>query len=692
MRNLTKFFNPRSIAIVGASPNRKKLGNILVKNIISCGWKGKLYFVNPKYTTRKKEYYANLGKIRKPVDLALIAIPAPVVNAVLKEGALSKPKIENYVVISAGFKEAGKKGGKLEEELKKIANDFRLNILGPNCLGFINTLKNLNATFTDARVKKGKIAIVSQSGALEVALLDWAEECEAGFSKAISIGNKAVLGENEVLNYLNKDKSTGAIALYLEDIKDGAEFVRATSDINCKKPIAVIKAGKSKAGQKAIASHTGSLAQDESVIEAVFKKLGIIKAESVEQFQDLISYLEYNKIPQSDKIIVVTNAGGLGVLSADFIGESKKIDLLPFSENVKKYFKEILPPGASVENPIDILGDASPQRYQAVLEIISKKFSSHPLLVVLTPQNQTNPLKVAKILGSFRKNFGSISASFVGGTKIKEALKELEKKKVPNFESPERALLTLQEAMEQKTCQRNMSAAVEKKKIHLKIKKNFVPEKAKAEKRDLLSWKETEVFFRKYKINLTKSQSVKSFKEINLKKTKFPCVLKTDDPEIVHRWEKKAVFINLRNINKLKSAWSRIAKKTSAKNFLLQPMIDPGFEIIIGMKRDQNFGPVVIVGGGGTFAEIFKDRAILVPPFSEKDVKESLSGLKIFPILNGFRGENEYNIDEIATLAVALQNIAIENSDISQIDINPVILYNNGSKYQIVDAKVYLKY
>jgi acyl-CoA synthetase (NDP forming) len=379
----------------------------------------------------------------------------------------------------------------------------------------------------------------------------------------------------------------------------------------------------------------------------------------------------------------------LGVLSADFIGASKKLNLFSFPESAKKSFKKVLPPGASVENPIDILGDAPPERYRDVLKIISKKFSVYPILVILTPQNQSDPLKVAKILGAFREKFGSISASFVGGKKIKEALSELEKKKIPNFASPERALMALREAMGQKTCRRDIFSASGKRGIRLKLKANFVLEKAKAEKRSLLFWKETEAIFQEYGINLVKSQSVKSLKEINSKKIKFPCVLKTDDPKIAHRWEKKAVALNIKNIGDLKSAWSKVKKKTGAKKFVLQPMIDPGFEAIIGMKRDQNFGPVVIVGGGGTFAEIFRDRIILIPPFSEKNVKERLSGLKISPILSGFRGEKEYNTDEIAAVAVSLQNIAIENPDISQIDINPVMLYNNGKKYQIVDAKIY---
>ena len=340
MKDLNLFFNPKSIAIVGASPKNEKLGNILARNILDGGWRGKLYFVNPKHKNiGARRCFASLNEIKKPVDLVLVAIPAPRVNAVLEEGAISKPKIENFVVISAGFKETGRSGKRFEDELKNIAMRHKLNILGPNCLGFINTSESLNATFTDARIKEGKIAVVSQSGALEVALLDWAEENKAGFSKAISIGNKAVLGESDILRYLFRDKDTNAIALYLEDVKNGADFVSAIAGFNCKKPIAVIKAGKSKAG---------------------FEKYGIIQPHSVEEFQDIISYLEFNKIPKSNEIIIITNAGGLGVLSADFVGADKKLKLLSFSRNLKKSLRSVLPPGASAENPSRTANRPSP--------------------------------------------------------------------------------------------------------------------------------------------------------------------------------------------------------------------------------------------------------------------------------------------------------------------------------------------
>lgn len=543
MNKLETFFNPKSIAIVGASPNSKKLGNILEKNIRSGGWRGKIYRVNPRHKSIAGEKcHSNLAEIKRAVDLVLVAIPAPLVPQCIKEGAMSLPKIENYVIISSGFKETGSEGKKLEEDLVQMAHDLNLNILGPNCLGFMNSHVNLNATFTSSKLKKGKIAIVSQSGALEVAILDWAEISNIGFSKAISIGNKAVLDESSLIKYLSSDSSTKAIAMYLEDIRDGEKFLSAATEVNCRKPIVVIKAGKTKLGQKAVSSHTGSLAQDEAVVRAVFQKFGIIEAESIEQFQDIISYLSSNRILPNPEIIIVTNAGGLGVISADFIGRSKNLRLLKIPENIKAILRKSLPPSASIENPIDVLGDAAPDRYKKILEILSKKLPGHPALVLLTPQNQTNPTHVAAILSGYRKLFPALVSSFVGGAKISDAAALLRTYEISNFESPERALLMLEKISTSANCQTNLFFEAANKNLNLKLRINAIVENAIAEKRKMLSWEETEKIFHDYGIKLAKSIVIQNYSDFDKKKIAYPCVLKTNDPKIFHRYEKKRSF------------------------------------------------------------------------------------------------------------------------------------------------------
>ncbi len=709
MANLKNLFSPKSIAIVGASPKSGKLGNVLIENIRKGGWKGKMYFVNPKYAKSRKDYFSSLAEIKKPVDLVLIAIPAPFVGAAIEDGAKAKPTIKNFAIISSGFKEAGSDGKKIEENLKDIAKKYNLNLLGPNCLGFTNQKEKLNATFTNIKLQKGSTAIVSQSGALAVAFLDWAESKDIGFSEIISIGNKTVLDESVILNYLVGDKNTKAVALYLEDIKNGSQFMQAIAKTNLQKLVVILKAGKTTAGQKAISSHTGSLAQDEEIVEAVFEKLNVIPANNIEEFQDIIYYLNSNPIPKNKEIIILTNAGGPGVMASDFVGKSKNISLLNFSDDFKREMRRFLPASASVENPIDVIGDAPPERFRKTLEIIAKKYPNHPVIVILTPQNQTDPEKVAQILANAKKpariatrsvaggRIPNLSACFMGGEKIGKAKKMLEKNNIASFENPERVLAVIEKLSKyfviaskakQSRVFQNSSGLLRLR--QLADPRNDIIQKALAEKRKILFWKETEKLFGKYGTKLAKSIAIENIDELKNKKIFFPCALKTDDPRIAHRLEKNAVILNIQNEKKMRSAFEKMKKETGVKNFLLQPMADPGLELIIGMKRDPTFGSVVLCGWGGSLTEIFKDKVILMPPFDQKETKNKLSELAIFPILKGFRANMGYDLDEISKILAAVSQIASENPDIQEIDINPLVVYNNGKRGQILDAKIFL--
>lgn len=688
MNNLKKFFSPKSIAIVGASPKSGKLGNVLIENIQKEGWKGKLYFVNPKYARSRKDYFSSLSEIGKTVDLVLIAIPAPFVGATIENGAKAKPAIKNFAVISSGFKEAGLEGRELEENIENIAKKCGLNVLGPNCLGFANPKEKLNATFTDMKLQVGNIAIVSQSGALAVALLDWAENKKIGFSEIISIGNKTVLDESAILNHLTSNKDTKAIALYLEDIKNGPEFMQSLAKITPRKPVVILKAGKTSAGQKAISSHTGSLAQDEEIVKAVFEKLNVISANNIEEFQDIIYYLNFNHILEKKDILILTNAGGPGVMASDFVGKSKDIRLLEFSDNFKNKIKKYLPASASVYNPIDIIGDAPPERYAKTIEQIAKYFPKNPVLVVLTPQNQTDPEKVAQILAKAKKRIPNLSACFMGGEKIEKAKKLLEKNNIAVFENPERALLVIEKLA--KYSHAKTSSLARGKVSRRNGGAGVIIQKALAEKRKMLFWKETEKLFEKHKVKLAKSVSIENINDLKKEKISFPCALKTDDPRIAHRLEKNAVALNIQSKNELKGAFEKMKKETGAKNFLLQSMADPGLEMIIGMKRDPTFGPVVLCGWGGSLTEIFKDKIILMPSFDQKEVKRKLSELAIFPILKGFRNKKGYDLNEISKIAAAFSQIALENPEVREIDINPLVVYNNGKPGRILDAKIFL--
>lgn len=694
MKNLEKFFAPRSIAIVGASPKKGKLGNILAENIRRGGWRGKIYFVNPKYAKSRGGYFSSLDEIKKPVDLALVAIPAPLVGGALENGAKSRPAVKNFAVISSGFKESGAEGKSLEENLAGIAKKQDLNILGPNCLGFVNPFGSLNATFTDIKLQKGNIAIVSQSGALAVALLDWAAEKHIGFSKIISIGNKTVIDESEILDYLAGDKNTKAIALYLEDIKTGGEFMESLAKITPKKPVIALKAGKTAAGQKAVASHTGSLAQDNDVIDAVFEKLNVVPANNIEELQSAIYWLNSNPVPEKNEIIILTNAGGPGVMASDFVGKSENIKLLDFPDGFRRALKKDLPPSASVHNPIDVIGDAKPERYEKALAQIAKHFPQNPLLVILTPQNQTDPARVAQLLAKYKRHIPNMATCFMGGEKIRPAKIILRENNIPNFHRPEKALAVIEKLVKYSE-HRVIAGSVAMKQFQT-ISENtgsLLPPRRdrndKTKNQKILSWREAEKLFGKYGIKLAKSIS---FEKVGGMRSKipFPCALKTDDPGIAHRLEKNAVILDIQNEKELRNAFEKMKKATRAKHFLIQPMAAPGLELIIGMKRDPSFGPAILVGWGGSFTEIFKDKTILIPPLTAGKIKNRLRQLAIFPVLKGFRGKKGYNLEEISKIVAAVAQIAAENPDIVEIDINPLVAYNDGRKGQILDAKLFL--
>jgi acetyl coenzyme A synthetase (ADP forming)-like protein len=691
MKYLTALFDPKSIAIVGISPKKEKLGNVLLKNILDCGWKGIIYGVNPKYSkVGNIKCFSSLSEIGKKIDLVLVAIPAPLVSETIKNGIACHPKINNYVVISSGFKETGTEGKKREEELKDLAEKNNVNILGPNCLGFINPKIKLNASFTSGNFKSGKVAIVSQSGALAVALLDWTQGMSVGFSKVISIGNKASLDESDIIDYLAADQNTDAIALYLEDIKEGSKFFSAVSKVSLKKPIIILKAGKNIVGQKAISSHTGSLAQDEAIISAVFKKLNIIEAENITEFQDLLLYLNSSSIPKRKEVIIITNAGGPGVLASDFVGKSGNLKFVKFPSAIKNNLRRYLPESASLENPIDIIGDASPERYEKILGKLSQKYSDNPILLILTPQSQTNPDEVAQIADRYKNKFSSLTTCFMGGTKIFKSLEDLKRNRIANFESPDRALTTIEKIFSYNINRKQLDIKYSKKDVNMNPKGNSIIQSVKKEKRKMLYWDETKKIFARYGIKIASSVSFKKLNKDILEKILYPCVLKTDDPKIIHRWDTKAVVLNLKNEKEFKRAYLKMRKSTRAGQFLIQAMANPGLELIIGLKTDPFFGQVIVCGWGGTFTEIFRDSIIFIPPLTNKEIEENLINLKISPIFKGFRGEKGYNLNEISKIILSLQEISLENPDIGEIDINPILIYNNGNKHQILDVKVYL--
>ncbi len=691
--NLNNLFNPKSIAIVGASPEEGKVGNVIAKNISELGYAGKVFFVNPKHEEifGQKCYYT-LSDIKEDVDLAIVAIPAKFVNATIAESA---HKIKNFVVISAGFGETDEEGKAREKELGALAKKYNLNILGPNCLGFIVPSLKLNASFAGGLPEAGNIAFVSQSGALAVAIMDIAKKENIRFSSIISVGNKMQIDETELLEYLNEDPETKVIGMYLEGIRDGKKFIKVAQEVSRNKPIVILKAGKTEKTQKAISSHTGALAGSDETIDAVFEKTGVIRAENLENFFSLLNFISISRVPSNNKAIIITNAGGPGVLTTD---EFKNKNIIPadLDADVKKEFRNFLPEESSVENPIDLLGDAMEDRYEKALEIINRQEKIGSVICVLTPQDQTPVEKIADKIIEFKNNppaGGEKTALtvFIGGERVEKAVAKLKENGVPNFSFPEQAIAALDDYFKWNIFKNHLQEKKEKASFSevskRKEKVSGIISKAKASGRSALLFSEAKEIMETYGINVINSISAGTDSK-NLKSVKFPVVVKVDSDKVLHKTDRQGLILNIQSESELKKAIETMKENFPGENIIVQPMLQRQTELILGIKRDAIFGPVAVYGLGGIYTEVFKMVDFLVPPASADEVKRNLTRSKIKFLFEGARGLKAYNLDEITKILCGLSKLAVEIEEIKELDINPLLAYNNGDKAMAVDVKI----
>jgi acetyltransferase len=682
---LQSLFNPRSIAIVGASNKHGKVGTVLTENILKLGYKGKVYLVNPSYKLLKlKKCYSSLSAIGKEVDLAIIAVPAKFVPDVIKENA---SKIKNFVVISAGFTETGIEGHKREEELAKLAKKHKLNILGPNCLGFIMPGLKLNASFAGGMPKAGNIAFVSQSGALAVALMDKANEENLGFSSVVSVGNKMQIDESLLLEYFANDRNTKVIGMYLEGVKNGKLFLETAQRISRIKPIVILKAGKTEKSQKAISSHTGALAGSDEIIDVAFEKAGVIRAKDLQQFFDLLSLISFTDTPKNEKAIIITNAGGAGVLTTDAF-KGRKISLCDLEEKIKRELKSHLPEEASVENPIDLLGDAQEDRYGFALNILrSKKIGS--TISILTPQQQTPVEKIADqvIKNKYLNNSTNVTV-FIGGHKVNHAIARLKHNQIPNFANPDSAIEALDKYWNWTQFKKTKNGIIKqvqnasRKKEVLKLIAD-----AKTDGKKALLFDQAAHVMGKYGISAGEYYSVKP-KATAPTLEKFPLVAKIDSDKVLHKSDKQGLVLGIKNQNELESAVKLLQANFPGEQLVIQPMQDKQIELILGIKKDQTFGPVIVFGLGGIYTEVFKMVNFLVPPMSLEQIKQQVLDSKLGFLFTGVRGQKPYDLEEFAKILHGLMAFAVENIEISEFDVNPLFIYNDGRPASAVDIKI----
>jgi acetyltransferase len=702
-KRLNSIFYPKSIAVIGASRHPGSVGFSLLANLIDSRFQGVVYPVNPKARgILGIKCYPNVIEIPDVVDLAVILVPAPAVPEVLEECALKS--IKGIIIISAGFKEVGGAGIKLEKQIQATLQKHDMALVGPNCLGVINgdPASSLNATFGTQMPEEGNIAFISQSGALCVAVLDYAKESNIGFSKFISMGNKAGLNENELLLYLKDDPKTDVILMYLEDLVDGREFMSIARSITSHpenpKPIIALKAGRTLTGARAASSHTGSLAGSDKVYDAIFEQCGVIRGNTLEEISDYVKAFSSQPLPKGNNVAIVTNSGGPGILATDAcIHSGLKVD--PFPAKLKKDLRSFLSETVSLNNPIDLIAEAQSEQYEATLDAILKEKTIHSSIVILTPTAFTKVEKIAQsIVRVTRQHRKPVVCCFLGVYDVSHGIDILEAHGIPAYRFPESAARVLAEMSHFNTWLQRPQTGIKQYKVN-KAKARSVIDAVKKQGRMFLleheAYEVLEVYgFPVIPSSLTKTaqQAVQAASKIG-----FPVVLKIASQDIVHKFDLGGVKLNLQNVSDVRRAYKEIlgsvrTKKPLARisGILVEPMAPSGKEVILGMNRDPQFGPILMFGLGGIYVEVLQDVTFRLAPIRELVAQMMIKRTKAHIILEGFRGEPPYDTIAVQDCLKRLSQLVTEFEDIQELDINPLLVFEKGKGCMIVDARIIL--
>jgi acetyltransferase len=698
----SSILSPKSIAIVGVSQDSEKISSVILKNLINGGYNGKIYPVNPKYEELQgRKVYPNVLSIPEDVDMVCIAIPHQFVEDVVDQCV--EKKVKSVVIISAGFGEVGPEGAELEERISTKLKRESIRLIGPNCLGFINNKAKINLTFARENPGDGKIAFISQSGAFCTAILDMACEKGLGFSHVVSIGNKADIHENELMEQFVADNNIKAIALYLEGFSDGKEFV--TLSQKAKKPILLIAPGSSKKAQEAISSHTGSLASSFDTTIAAIKKGNMIYTENSDELFKLMRLIDSDIIPTGKGIGIVSNAGGPGVIAVDMI-EKKDMEVPEIGEKTRQKLLKILPPEANIKNPVDILGDAKSDRYQGTITELLNEISVDSILVILTPQLITEIEATANVITELMKKTSKpIFSCFLGGKDIRAGIRILEEANAPWFKDIQEAIRLISKLVEfeenkELTKIVNSDDYFKKTKYKEEINKEIIPDKSNVIP-DELGIKILEEFG----IDIPRQQVVSSLEQgRDFASTIFPVAIKATSEDLAHKTDFKALYLDIRNIGEFEEKYQELKEtviKTTgnvAPKILIQEMIPGKLEFFIGANREggvdiyekdgRGFGHLLAVGQGGIYTEVYKDiRHILVPENREK-IDVILSKTKISEIIDGYRGKPALPREKIIELIMSIQKLLVSYPEIVSMDINPVMITEDRAV--VVDAKFYV--
>jgi len=702
-KNIKSIMNPKSIAVVGATNRPGSVGLAVFRNILTAGFQGVLYPVNPKAKyVQSVKAYPKLEDIPDEVDLAVIIVPAKIVCPILEEAG--QKKVKGGIVITAGFKEIGGHGIELENSVKEVIAKYDICLIGPNCLGVINNSDKvrMNASFATKMPKAGNIAFISQSGALCTAVLDYAEGRNIGFSKFVSFGNKADVNEIDLLRYLKDDEDTQVILMYLEDITNGRGFLETAREITWQahKPILAVKSGRSIEGARAAASHTGALVGSDSSYDALFRQSGILRVESVDELFNQAIAFSKQPIPKGDRIAIVTNAGGPGIMATD-AAIRHNLKIAPLSDETKRKLKEELPPTASVENPVDVIGDANHERYKAAIRHILMDDNVDGAIVILSPQAMINVLETAQILPPVVKDIDKpVLCSFMGIVDVSEGVKYLEQHGIPNYQFPEAAVrsmasMAFYSKMLNLDRRKVRRVAADRDTVNAIIKKKLAD-------RDkyYMSEREANEILQSYGFPVLTSFLLKDSSEVEeaAEQIIFPAAMKISSRDIVHKFDVGGVQLKIKTKEEAQRAFEQIIEnvkrhKPSAKidGVIIERMAKRGVEVILGAARDPKFGPICMFGLGGTLVEAMKDITFRLAPMWEISAEIMIQSIKAYTILKGIRGAPPCDIDAIKDCILRLSQMLSDHPEIAELDINPLIVYPEGEGCVVADSRILLK-
>ena len=696
MASMERFFNPRSVAVVGASRDEGTVGNEVLRNLIESGYEGRIYPVNPKADEiRGVKTYHGIAELPEAADLAIFAIPARFIIPSLEQ--CHEKGIDSVVIISAGFKEAGPDGARLEMEMVERLKTLNVRVVGPNCVGLVIPSIRLNATFVRGMPKPGPISFFSQSGALCGAVLDWAIAAGVGFARFFSLGNNADLNEVDLMYALRDDPETRVILGYIEGVRDGARFLQAAREVSRDKPVLLVKSGGTQSGARAASSHTGSLAGSARAFGCVFSQSGAVRAATIQELFDFAVAFAYQPAPEGPGLTVLTNSGGPGVMAADAV-ENSTLRLAGLDKETIDRLREVLPRNASLYNPVDIIGDSGANRYEASLDIIMEDPNTDSVIVILTPVAMSRADEIADMLVSNKGRFDGKTtlAVFMGGNSVEEGSRKLLANGIPSFPNPERAVAALDAMHRYSLWKKQPEPEVRTFPVnreHVRgvlddARKKGMTELGELEARDVIE---------SYGFRLPRSIVAATAKSVlrNADEIGYPLVMKIVSPDILHKSDFGGVKLGIRSGEDALTAYHdmrtralRLMPDARVRGVALQEFIGGGHEVIIGMSRDPQFGPMLMFGLGGIYVEVLKDVSFRIAPLSVKDARAMMRETRSYPLLTGVRGEKPADIDAIIESLLRISQLVTDFPEIVELDVNPLKVFPRGEGVMALDARL----